>query len=631
MSALLAQLEWRASGWFWLALTPWLAWALQALRARRRGQDYAAPHLLPWARAITAAGQAWTSRLLALWRPFTHALGWLLMAAAMAGPRVAETLHDRDRDAAPTLFVLLDVSRSMTATDIEPNRLQRALLELDDLFTRADRLRIGLIAYGARPHLMLPPTADRTLLRHTLHRLRPGLLPTEGSDPAAAIHLALSHFADDGAARALLLIGDGELTAETAAARAEWEAAVAAVAARGISLNVLGVGSVEGAPLRDARGEWLRVGEQPVISRLAAERLAAAARVTAGRYAEVAATDAEWRILYDDHLRHLAGDARDGEGQPLIEWRELYVWFLLPAVVLLLIGQIEWRQRAHGLSLAVAALLFGAVVSAPPAQAQTQTLADNADLLRQAHAAYVAGDLAAAQRGYARVGGYDGRLGEGISAYRAGDFPAALHAFSEAVLAADDDAARARAVFNLGNVRYRMADYALAADLYRESLRYAPADPAARVNLEWAEFRLVYQQAKDRAGEYADLDADATGRGRGARGGADGLAAFGDDLTVSEGEGSSRDRPAADAPNVATAPPAMAAIDPLGTQPVVARDSAFEDDDWVYAPTAPDRIVREANALAVDQSRLWQRLFETEEGFPAALDTPRPLPGRSPW
>ena len=141
MMDILAHLVWREPLWFWFALCPWLLWLLHGFMGWTRGRDYADPQLMPWARAHVAA----QLELRRFRRHALLALAWLLFAMAMAGPRVAQTTYDQDRKNDTQLMVVLDVSRSMTARDVEPSRLERARLELEDLITREQRLKIGLV------------------------------------------------------------------------------------------------------------------------------------------------------------------------------------------------------------------------------------------------------------------------------------------------------------------------------------------------------------------------------------------------------------------------------------------------------------------------------------------------------
>ncbi|MCG6870690.1 MAG: VWA domain-containing protein, partial [Gammaproteobacteria bacterium] len=496
----LSPLLWREPLWLWLAGYPWLVWLLRGFLQRPRGRDYADPRLMPWARS--RAGRL--PRSGRLWRHAAWALAWLLFAMAVAGPRVAENRSGLEPGDYPELMIVLDVSRSMTARDVSPSRLERARLELRDLLARSDRLRIGLVVYAARPHLMVPPTADRSVLEHALGLVRHGLLPTEGSDLAAAMEFAAAGFSPAGSARGLLLVTDGEIPEGDAGPAPGLDDTVTRLARQGIAVHVLGVGTPAGAPLLAPEGGWLHYRGEGVVARLHGERLQRLATLGNGRYATVSATDAEWRNLYDQGIRQLNTVDVGSRDAGLILWRELFGWCLLPAVLLLLLAQLEaGRHSRVTVRLALLAALVLPGLLAPPA-----ARAGSDSQQRRGYQAYNDRSFREAGRAFAQVPGFVGRMGEGASAYRLGDFRRAIGQFTQAALDADHDSQRARAVFNLANCHYQLRAYAVAAELYRESLRYEPTYPAARVNLEYA---LALQAQQRRAGNAGDGSARAGG------------------------------------------------------------------------------------------------------------------------
>lgn len=618
----LSHLVWREPLWLWLALAPWLLWTLRAFVGRPRGTDYADSHLLPWARAQVHASLCARLEPRRLWRHAVLALAWLLFAMAMAGPRLAETLYQQDKEQYTELMVVLDVSRSMTARDVAPSRLERARLELEDLIARAERLKIGLVVYAARPHLMTPPTDDKAVLRHALHVVRYGLLPTEGSNLPEAIEFAANHFTSDRSAHALLLVTDGELPTEQAAAEARLDDRVSRLSQQGVTLYALGVGTPDGAPLQGPQGGWLHYRDKPVVSRLHEDRLEQLAVTGNGRYARVADTDAEWQALYDQAIRYLhAGDV-DRTGDSLIEWRELYAWCLVPAVLLLLLAYVEPRRAALASSplIWLAVFVVTGSLHPPPAHAASESWQ------QRAYQAYSQQSYQEAKQAYARVAGYAGRMGEGGSAYRLGEYQEAVQLFTQAVVDADSDAQRARAVFNLANSRYRLEEYGAAVSLYRETLRYAPDDRAARLNLAFA-INMQQQQALQQ-----QQDGGSGRQGRGPRTGRppEGTDVISGSLSIDNED----DTQPPLMPPLPINPPQRSDIIEQGiyqSQPVVEQATEFKDPAWQYAVTSPERIVLQANALKVDESILWQRIFEREEGFPAPIETPRDLPDIQPW
>jgi Ca-activated chloride channel family protein len=615
MTALLSHLTWRDPQWLWLALFPWLYWLLQVILDRRGGRGYADPGLMPWARAGTVA-RFTPGRY---WRHASLALAWLLFALAAAGPRTALTNYGQNSKDETQVMAVVDLSRSMTAHDVAPNRLERAKLELEDLIAREDRLRIGLVVYAARPHLMIPPTGDKSVLRHDLQLLRYGLLPTEGSSLRQAIAFAAKQFYPGRSARIVLLLTDGETATESAENDTRLDDTVSALAQEGTKLYVLGIGTVDGAPLQGPDGNWLHYDGRPVVTTLHEHRLQRLARIGNGRYAKVADTDADWRSLYDQGIRFVHAPGGVQQGDKLVQWRELFGWFLAPAVLLLMLSAVEPRRRSCAPALIPWFALLAIAGAAQPGVAH----AAPASWQARAYKAYQGGSYRRAQQDYARVAGYIGRMGEASSAYRQARFHQAIALFTQAVLDANTDNQRAQAIFNLANSHYQLADYAAAVSLYREALRYDPGDGAARTNLGYAIDMYKRQQQERR-------------HGVGGRPGPGPRSTRPPPGTETNGGflGLEPERPGKRGPSRPPTGPAGTDLVERGiyqSRPAVGKVTEHKDPLWRYAPTSPDRIVLQADSMKVDEATLWKRIFETEEGIPVPVDTPHKLQGIAPW
>ncbi|WP_457665961.1 vWA domain-containing protein [Thiolapillus sp.] len=612
----LSLFAWREPLWLWLALYPWLAWIWHGFIYRPRGRNYAEPQLLPWALASRTHGRKPRSR----WRYVAFALAWLLFAMAMAGPRLVDADYSRNTSADTELMVVLDVSRSMTARDVAPNRMERARLELENLISRSDHARIGLVVYAARPHLIMPPTEDKSVLLHGLQIPHSGLLPTEGSDLGAAITFAARSFQQRKGARVLLLVTDGEIANDSIEAEADLQAEVTRLAKEGIIFYALGVGSKEGNPLIGASGDWLRNRDAPVVSRLHETRLQQIARDGKGLYAKVSDSDAEWRVLYDHGIRQLYLAHAEGQSPALIKWKELQAWFLVPAVLLLFLSNLHLRGKSLPSHAGQVGIIFIATGLASPLKVHA---AEDGGWQQRAYQAYISASYQKARQAYARVAGYQGRMGEGCSAYRQEKYTLAVQMFTQAVLDADSDQQRARAIFNLANSYYQREDYERAVALYGEVLRYDPDNSSAPNNRKLALAMLEQQQ------EGSNESTQRQGRGpRSAR--------LLDGETVVDGKLSLDREPESpdsleNAQPESLIPSAQMAQGMLYTRPADRQATRFEDSNWHYENTSAAAIILQVDTLEMDENRLWKRLFEREENFPAPVDTPRTLPGIPPW
>lgn len=459
----LLQMEWRNPWWGLVALQPIVLALLLRLR-RRRLLHYADAHLLPWAIRLGQSGGASAPRRAA------NALVWLLLAGALAGPRLpldpvggaeqqtAAPRHDMD------VMVVLDVSPSMHARDVAPDRLSRAKLKLLDLQRRLRGERLGLIVFSGEPGLLMPPTTDTALLGHYLELARTALFEDRGTALAAALRLAQTQLQGRGS-KAVLLVTDGETSALSGDAGNAAVAAARALKQADIPMFVLAVGTPQGAIIPLPDGGVAEDNGVAAVSRLDTAGFTALARSSGGKLAPIADDDADLTSLYDHGI--LALPARAAAAASGRSWRELYPWLLVPALALW--AWLQYGNRRAATALAAAALLSG------NAQAQP---ADEHDAYR----AYHSRNYLIAQQLYAEQPGYAARMGEGASAYRRRDYGYAVRQFTQALLLAHTPRERADALFNLGNAYYLAGNKTAALDAFQGVLRYRD-DDQARANL----------------------------------------------------------------------------------------------------------------------------------------------------
>ncbi|RYZ54244.1 MAG: VWA domain-containing protein [Proteobacteria bacterium] len=207
-------------------------------------------------------------------------LAVLTMVLAIARPRWdfhwSEVKH-RGSD----VIVVLDLSRSMLATDIKPNRLEKAKRSVRDLLSAVQGDRIGLVLFSGVAFIQCPLTYDKSSFDLFLDQVSVDLLPVQGTEIAAALDLAEKAF-DQGSetgsrAKTVILISDGEDHGENAYSKAE------SLAEKGVRIFSLGMGS-DGSPIPSEDGAFLRDGRgQLVLSRPDIDGLAKIAKSGGGR------------------------------------------------------------------------------------------------------------------------------------------------------------------------------------------------------------------------------------------------------------------------------------------------------------------------------------------------------------
>jgi Ca-activated chloride channel family protein len=478
----LSQLEWNHPWWALLALQPVLMALLLRLR-REQVMHYADAHLLAWVvRGSLGVKQGAWSRLI-------NFSAWILLACALAGPRLPLVIENGQSDNGQQaiqrhqmdIMVLLDVSPSMQAQDISPQRLQRAKLELQDLLPKLHGERLGLIAFSGSAAQIMPLSRDYAALRYYLQIAEPELFDAPGTAIAGALELAMGKLPHDkSGSRAILLLSDAESSALSGpAGAAVWEAADK-LASAGIRLYILGVGTAAGATIPLANGSTLVDEGVDVVSRMDEAGFAGLAQKTRGKFVAVEDGDGDWRSLYDNGMLTLVGGKQAAENVRV--WQELYAVFLLPA--LLLFSFIYFPFKLKKIQPMAIALLAGVIVAGAGVHDADASEAD-------AYAAYRNHNQALAQTLYGELQGYAARMGEGAAAYRRKDYQYAIKQFSTALLESRDAKQREQALFNLGNSYFMTGGYRAAADAFLGVLKYAPGNQDARANLALAAGKLA--------------------------------------------------------------------------------------------------------------------------------------------
>ena len=151
------------------------------------------------------------------------------------------------------VMVALDVSESMLAEDIKPNRLSRAKLEISDLMSRLGGDEVGLVLFSGASFIQFPLTSDYTTAQSFLDGARPGVISKPGTNIGDAVRTAMSGFDENSnSQRVIVLITDGE------AHDAEAMNAVQQAADEGVIFYTIGFGSPEGVPIPETDAGWQR-------------------------------------------------------------------------------------------------------------------------------------------------------------------------------------------------------------------------------------------------------------------------------------------------------------------------------------------------------------------------------------
>lgn len=266
-------------------------------------------------------------------------LGALVIAAA--GPRWGERTESVTSRSAD-FVILLDVSRSMLAEDVAPNRLERAKSDILDLLAEIPGDRVGLIVFAGTPVVKAPLSNDHRFFRTLLADVGPHSVPLGGSQIGDAIRKALTILPPRvDRDQVLVLISDGEdqqsLPHEAAALAAD----------RQVKILAIGMGDVEtGAPIpqRDSSGNltYVRYQGREIWSRLEESLLEEIALRTGGAYIPARTRAYDLGQVYVDHLAGLARGATQTDKHQRYAHR--FQWFIGLGIVLLLVETLLPRH-----------------------------------------------------------------------------------------------------------------------------------------------------------------------------------------------------------------------------------------------------------------------------------------------
>ncbi len=271
-------------------------------------------------------------------------LGLLIVAGAR--PRFGvyfEKITQRGAD----VFILLDVSRSMTAEDVAPSRLERAKSDIRDLLPRLVGDRVGLLVFAGKPVVKVPLTTDQGFFLMVLDEVDVRSAPRGGTLIGDAIRRAMEAMPERrDRDQALVLITDGEDQESYP------EEAAKKAAERGIKIFAVGLGdSREGAriPLRESSGElsYLKHQGQEHWSKVNDDLLKQIALLTNGAYIPAGTKAYDLGEVYDEHLSGLArGEVQEDKRKRYREQFQLFV--CLGLAVLLLEMAIPGHSRRRG-------------------------------------------------------------------------------------------------------------------------------------------------------------------------------------------------------------------------------------------------------------------------------------------
>nr|WP_305121535.1 VWA domain-containing protein [Microbulbifer elongatus] len=449
-----------------------LCWALaRTVFASGRLQKIIDPDLLP--HLLLKGGEK---------RPWLFTLIFTLLTCAivaLAGPtwRKLPTPVYSNQDA---VVILLDLSPSMMATDLSPNRLTRARLKILDILKQRKDGLTALIAYAGEAHVVTPLTDDTATIANLVPSLSPRIMPVPGSNIEMAVQAGLRLLKDGaGGQGRLLAVTDGIAKSALGTVKSEMNSSNA-------TLSILAVGSGEGSPIPKNTGSGFITDDSGsiIIANFDRGELQRLANSTGGQFAQITVDDRDINRVLPDDTSPQQAELTEREFD---QWNEEGPWLVL---LLLPFALLLFRKGTLAcllpLSLPLIALLATPEASAQESGSLWQTPNQQAEKLLQQ------GNPDAA----AKV--FENSQWRGTAQYRAGEYDAAAKSFAESI--------DPQGLYNLGNSLTQQGQFDQAIEAFDRALQQNPEFADARHNKQIAEElkKLQQQQQQNQQSQQSD-------------------------------------------------------------------------------------------------------------------------------
>lgn len=267
-------------------------------------------------------------------------LAFACLTIALINPKIGTKLETVRSQGVDIVFAV-DVSKSMLAEDIAPNRLEKSKQLVTQIINNLVSDRIGIIAYAGTAYPQLPITTDYASAKMFLRNMNTDMLSSQGTAINEAIELAKTFYNDDEqTSRVLIIISDGEDHSDVAAEVAE------EASEEGIRIFTIGVGDIKGGPIPIKRnGIVLNYKKdnngETVITKLNEDTLKNIANEANGAYINGKVTDNVVESIKEILIRM---DKKEFEAKQFADFKSQFQWFLGFAI-LLLFGDIFLLER----------------------------------------------------------------------------------------------------------------------------------------------------------------------------------------------------------------------------------------------------------------------------------------------
>jgi tetratricopeptide (TPR) repeat protein len=395
------------------------------------------------------------------------------------------------------VMIAIDVSKSMLAQDIKPNRLDRAKQLLNKLIDKLSNDRVGIVIFAGRAYLQMPLTSDHSAAKMYLASATPETIPAQGTVIADALKMCNASFnSKEKKYKAVILISDGEDHDETAIKTAEQ------MAQEGIVINTIGIGSPQGATIIDETTKEEKKDNEgnTVITKLNEVALSEIAAKGNGNYILYGNTDATVSVLYNQ-LATL--DKREVTDDSLSNYKSWFQYLLAAALLLLIIELFISEIKKTKKLKPVLGMLFSFICFSSFAQNANEAIKKGND-------AYKKNDYETATKKYGEVvqeneNNATAQFNLGNALYKTEKKDDAINAFEKANATLAKPAEKSNALYNKGVVLQGNKKLEECIVSYKNALKLNPNNEDARHNLQLA---LKKQQQENQKQDKDKKDKD---------------------------------------------------------------------------------------------------------------------------
>ncbi len=267
-----------------------------------------------------------------------------LIIVALSGPQTGSKLEKIQRKGID-IIIALDVSNSMLAMDIKPNRLEKAKQSISRLIDRLEGDRIGIIVFAGKAYTQLPITTDYAAAKMFIQTINTGIVPTQGTAIGEAISLATNSFGESKHNKAIVIITDGEDHQGGVLEQTENAAKI------GITVYTIGMGLPEGAPIPVMNGD-VQIGYKKdpqgntIMSKLDETLLQRIASLGNGMYIRASNSETGLNNIFEDLNKIQKSEI---EARQFSDYEDQFQYFIALGLLILILDLFIFERKTQWL------------------------------------------------------------------------------------------------------------------------------------------------------------------------------------------------------------------------------------------------------------------------------------------